>query len=131
MKETILLYGFQDETRLTKVKKALILLGMRMRVVVPADYSKPVGYMAGIKELETDTEAYGGLAFENEMMVMAGLSSSRVDAVILALRKAGIGRIDYKAVLTPTNQTWSAVTLYEEIAREHEAMHGNNGPAVS
>jgi len=45
-----------------------------------------------------------------------------VDAVIHALYRSGVGRIDYKAVLTPVNQFWDGEKLYEEIAREHEAM---------
>ena len=49
---------------------------------------------------------------------MAGLTSKQVDTVILALRKTGAGRIDYKAVLTPTNQSWNALTLYGELAKE-------------
>lgn len=124
MKETILLYGFQDGERLTKTKKALLPLEMRIKQVQPCDYSQPVGYMAGLKEIPGADSPYEGPEFEKEMMVMAGLLSKRVDAVIYALRKAGVGRIDYKAVLTPTNQLWDALKLYEEIAREHEAMHG-------
>ena len=33
------------------------------------------------------------------------------------------GRIDYKAVLTPTNQSWNALTLYGELAKEHAKMN--------
>lgn len=63
-------------------------------------------------------------------LVMAGLASGRVDAVIYALRKGGVGRVDYKAVLTPVNQFWDAIKLYEEIAREHEAMNRQPGTSV-
>lgn len=124
MKETILFYGFRDGDRFSGIKRALLPLGMRMKTVEPSDYSQPIGYMAGVKEIPAAETAYEGEAFENEMMVLAGCANQRVDAVIYALRKAGVGRIDYKAVLTPTNQFWDAVTLYREIAREHEAMTG-------
>lgn len=33
MKETVLLYGFKDQERLKKVKRALLPLGLRMRTV--------------------------------------------------------------------------------------------------
>lgn len=131
MKETILLYGFQDGERLAKAKRALLPLGMRIRQVESCDYSQPVGYLAGVKEIPGADSPYEGPEFEKEMMVMAGLPSRRVDAVLHALRKAGVGRIDYKAVLTPTNQFWDAVKLYEEIAREHEAMHGQSAFGAS
>ena len=84
MKETVLLYGFKDQERLKKVKRALLPLGLRMRTVGPA--------------------------------------SAQVDAVIHALYRSGVGRIDYKAVLTSVNQFWDGEKLYEEIAREHEVM---------
>ena len=58
-----------------------------------------------------------------ELFVMAGLSGGRVDAVLAALRKAGI-RIPYKAVMTATNQDWNVRKLYREICSEHEAMTG-------
>ena len=58
-----------------------------------------------------------------ELFVMAGLSGGRVDAVLAALRKAGI-RIPYKAVMTAANQGWDVRKLYREIRSEHEAMTG-------
>lgn len=76
-----------------------------------------------MKELVPCGEVYTGDDFEEEMMVMAGLTSKQVDTVILALRKTGAGRIDYKAVLTPTNQSWNALTLYGELAKEHAKMN--------
>ncbi len=122
MKETILLYHFVDEDRLAKVKRALLPLGMRLRIVKPEEYLQPVGYLAGVKDIEPKPDRYEGEDFSKEMMVMAGLAGSRVDAVILALRKTGVGRVDYKAVLTPVNQFWDSIALYQEISKEHEVM---------
>lgn len=131
MREIVLLYGFHDKDRLLKVKKALLLLGIRLKEVEAADYSQAVGYMAGVKEIPKAEKEYEGEAFEKELMVMAGLSSGKVDDVLRALRKSGAGPIHYKAVLTPTNQFWDGVKLYGEIAREHEAMSGRKAPAAS
>ena len=123
MKPTILLYHLPEGDRLLKIKKALFPLGMKLRVVKREEYLEPVGYLAGVKEIGSCGEIYDGDDFEKEMMVMAGLTSGQVDMVILALRKTGAGRIDYKAVLTPTNQSWNALTLYEELAKEHAKMN--------
>ena len=62
--------------------------------------------------------------FSDEMAIMAGFSSAQIDAFIYALRKKGVGRIDYKAVLTPYNMKWDSVQLYEEIKKEHKMMTG-------
>ena len=48
-----------------------------------------------------------------------------IDALIAGLKKNGAGRVDLKAVLTPTNAGWNSLELYEEIKREHEKMSGN------
>ena len=123
MKPIILLYHLPEGERLAKIKRALFPLGMKLRAVKKEEYLEPVGYLAGVKELVSCGEVYTGDDFEKEMMVMAGLTSRQVDMVILALRKTGAGRIDYKAVLTPTNQGWNALTLYGELAKEHAKMN--------
>ena len=123
MKPTILLYHLPEGSRLLKIKKALFPLGMKLRAVKREEYLEPVG----VKEISSCGKVYDGNDFEKEMMVMAGLTSKQIDAVILALRKTGAGRIDYKAVLTPVNQSWDALTLYQELAKEHAKMTGNGG----
>ena len=47
MKETVLLYGFKDQERLKKVKRALLPLGLRMRTVGPVSYTHLVYVTAG------------------------------------------------------------------------------------
>lgn len=73
MKETVLLYGFKDQERLKKVKRALLPLGLRMRTVGPEEYFQPVGYLAGVKEVPPAENDRPGTEFDCEMMVMAGL----------------------------------------------------------
>ena len=126
MRETVLLYNFTDSERLMKVRQALMPLGFRLKAVEKRDYGKPIGMLAGVKGMEETgaEEPYAGPGFDDEMAVLAGLTSGQVDAFIVALRKKGVGRIDYKAILTPYNKDWDSVTLYREIKKEHEAMSG-------
>ena len=127
-------------------------LGFRLRAVKKEEYGLPVGVLAGVKGLDEDVlreveetqkeESAQKLAdgrlqrevpendssrkrdFSDEMAIMAGFSSAQIDAFIYALRKKGVGRIDYKAVLTPYNMKWDSVQLYEEIKKEHKMMTG-------
>ena len=131
MKQTVLLYNFTDPDRLAKVKQALLPLGFRLKAVQKEDYRRPVGALAGVKGMEDEAaaEPLGGegdegraFDFNDEMAVMAGFTSAQVDALIRALRRVGVGRIDYKAVLTPYNKNWDSVRLYREIRKEHESM---------
>lgn len=54
------------------------------------------------------------------MVVLCGLDG-QLDAVLAALNKAGAGPECLKAVLTPHNRNWNAVTLYTELLREKRA----------
>lgn len=124
MRETVLLYNFNEPERAGKLKRALMPLGFRLKTVAKEDYRKPIGCLAGLKDVEDSGAAYDGEGFEEEMMILAGLTSARLDALILALRKAGVGRVNYKAVLTETNKDWDSVRLFQEIKKEHEYMTG-------
>ena len=78
----------------------------------------------GETDVNEETATDSGEEFEDEMLLMAGFTSARIDTLILALRKKGAGRINYKAVLTETNKNWDSVSLFKEIKREHEYMTG-------
>ena len=120
--ETVLLYNVPDE-KSRKLRMLMVRMGMRFRVVDPSDYDKPVGMLAGIKDATLENPEAEVQVFEDEMMVMRGFSSSRLDAFLQGMRKAGIERIDYKAIVTPTNMRWNSWQLYLEIKQEHEEMH--------
>ena len=123
MRETVLLYNFNGE-RKKELTKALLPLGFRLKAVAKEDYLKPVGFLAGLKDMEDNGSVYEGEEFQDEMMLMAGFTSARIDTLIGALRKNGVGRINYKAVLTETNKNWDSVSLFQELKKEHEYMTG-------
>ena len=89
MKETILLFNFKDKKELQKLKMAVLPLKIRLKLINKEDYLKPVGFLADIKEIEDNDLKYDGEEFDNKMMVLSGLSNSRIDTVLAALRKAG------------------------------------------
>ncbi|HHU72717.1 MAG TPA: DUF3783 domain-containing protein [Clostridiales bacterium] len=122
MKASVLLFNFTDKSRALTIGRALLPLGIRIMKVNKEDYNQPLGYLAGVKEIEAVEEKYEGDELQGEMMVMAGITGKMVDDVLLALRKSGIGRINHKAVLTLTNQYWNTIQLYEELVKEHEEV---------
>lgn len=142
MRECILLFQF-EQARQKKLIAQLMMAKFRVKVVSPEEMELPVGYLAGNKELlqeearqEAEIRGQAGQAGEagalkpldGEMLVMAGVTSGRLNMVLQAIRKAGIGSVPYKAVVTETNQTWKAKDLLEELKKEHEAMKEmNNG----
>jgi hypothetical protein len=122
MKASVLLFNFTDKSRVHKITRALLPLGIRIKIISKEDYLQPLGYLAGVREIASVEEKYDGEDFKDEMLLMAGITGTMVDQVLLALRKSGVGRINYKAVLTLTNQYWNAVQLYQELAKEHEMV---------
>lgn len=51
------------------------------------------------------------------LMVMCDVTEKQMNRLLMELRRREI-RIDYKAVLTPTNRTWKVGQMYLEMARE-------------
>lgn len=123
MKEAILLIHFTDRARRKQLIKALLPLKLPLKEIPQEDYGKRIGYLAGMKELGSDEIGSAGEELSGELLVMAGLSSQRMDQVVRNIRKSGI-YIPYKAVLTPSNQSWNVWELFDEIKKEHEKMSG-------
>lgn len=123
MKETILLFHVPDKEQRLKIEKALFPLRVRLRYVKPEDYNQPLGTLAGIKELPPAEGTYAGPDLPDTMFVFAFFSDSRLNQVLAALRKCGAGPFPYKAILTPTNQFWTAPDCFQEIRQEHETMN--------
>ncbi|NLK26959.1 MAG: DUF3783 domain-containing protein [Clostridiales bacterium] len=119
MKASVLLFNFQEKSRIQSITRALLPLGIRIKRIKKEEYLQPLGYLAGVKEINPVDELYKGEDLETEMLLMAGITGTKVDEVLLAIRKSGVGRINHKAVLTLTNQYWNTLQLYEELCKEH------------
>ena len=117
MREAILLFG--GESILPQLRRALLPLKVLIRPIPEEEYTCTLDALTGGEKGET--EPYAGPAFPEPMAVFAGFYGNRMDITLTALRKAGI-RIHRKAVLTATNRQWTALALYDELGREHEAM---------
>jgi hypothetical protein len=98
-------------------------LGIRVRTVNPGEYALPIGALAGIPVAAAKApEAPPGPPFDDEMLVMCHMMSNELDALLRAMRDAGMPRIALKAVLTPINVLWNSTDLHSELAREHSEM---------
>ncbi|WOO36221.1 DUF3783 domain-containing protein [Anaerocolumna sp. AGMB13020] len=155
MKETVLLFNITSRESRLKIGKALLPMNIAVKAVATEEYSQSIGYLAGMKDRETrikvieknvaetnvaETNAVvtnaketntleGNTPYDNlagEMIVMAGLTASKMELVLQAFRKAGILKSCLKAVLTDTNRFWNAFQLYEEQKREYDKMNNVN-----
>ena len=123
MKETILLFNPPEREQLLKIEMALFPLHIRIKRISRDDYNQPLGFLAGIKDAEPAQGRYEGPELPAPMFLFCFLSENRLNQVLAALRRSGAGPFPYKAVLTPTNSSWTAPDCFQEIRREHEALH--------
>ena len=107
-----------------KLKSVLVRMGVRIRNIHPEQTGQTVGFLAGIEGFEEREIEEELPEIPEEMLVMKHFSGRRLDELLLNLRKAGVPRIAIKAVLTEQNAGWPFYKLYQELRREHEAMHG-------
>ena len=115
MKETLLLFGFDTLPEILPVHDAMAKLGISVMTVPQKDYLLPLE-----KLLAGEHGAYAGGPLGGRMVVLCDVAQR--DAVLDALRAAGVGPDCLKAILTAHNRKWSAVQLYGELQRERESF---------
>lgn len=121
--EVVLLYNLTNTEKGRKIKKLLIPLGISIKEISKEQYLQPIGSLVGVKGYEKNNFEYTEEGFFEEMLVLHKFTSSRIDLVLKGFKKAGIEKVDLKAVVTPTNVAWNSLELYEEIKKEHESMN--------
>lgn len=142
MHETVLYYNPESSSKVMKLKGVLVRMGVRIRNVSSEQVLEKVGTLAGLPAYEravrdsgNDSEfirEHGSESGEaetmqipvipEEILVMHGFSSRRIDELLAGLRKAGVPKVELKAIVTETNADWTFYHLYEEIKEEHERM---------
>lgn len=125
MKETVLYYAPHPVAHTGKLKGVLVTLGIRIKNVSPAQVTQKVGYLAGLPGYEEEPAAEPLPVLDQEMLVMHQFTGRRIDALLAAIRKAGVPKIALKAIVTESNCDWKFCELYEELKKEHAAMSGS------
>ena len=123
MKKQILLYNIKDKKRAIDIRRVLMPLKIRIKQVAAADFGQPIGYLADIDGFDACEDLSGDFSFDDEMMIMFGLTSFEIDQVIKGFHKKRIAGIPQKAVLTDENLKWDSRKLYENLREEDSKMH--------
>ena len=115
----VLLYHM-PEGILRRLTPLLRQQGISVRVIRKELYTVPLEMLLGLKQPDKILQN-PGIELPEPMLVMHGMSSEGVDAVLKLLRENKI-RIDLKAMTTPTNLSWTALQMFAELQREREAF---------
>lgn len=113
------------------MKSVFVRMGVRIRNVGLEDVNQTVGYLAGLKGFERQEAGEAGAlpVIPEQVLVLKGFSGGRLDLLLSSLRRAGVPKIDLKAVLTEQNSGWTFYRLYEEIRAEHASMTEGEQPS--
>lgn len=128
MNGVILLFGFDSLLQILALESAVNTMDVEVVPVARTDYNKPLGVLAGLDTDGNKTQPYAGGTLGGRMVVLCGLDK-QLDEILPALNKAGAGPECLKAVLTPHNRGWNALSLYAELLREHQTMRKEGGRA--
>lgn len=124
-REMVLYYSPEKSDKTRLLKGALVCMGIRIRNIGPEQVNQKVGYLAGLEgfdeEPQPQEQGEALPVIPEEMLLLHGFSSGRLDALLKQLRKSK-ATVALKAVLTESNCAWSFYQLYEEIRAEHEMM---------
>lgn len=123
MSGKLLLFGFDTLPAILAVEAAAGPLGAEIVPVARTDYNKPLAVLAGLDVAPGPVQPYAGGTLGGRMIVLCDMEA-QLDALLPALSRAGAGPDCLKAVLTPHNRGWNAVTLYTELLRERQALQG-------
>ena len=114
--EMVLFYTPDTTARTTRLKGIFVRLGIRIRNITAEQMGETIGYLAGMEGFEPAGETGEYPAPEEEILVMKNFTNSEI------ARKAGLPKIELKAVVTPTNAQWPFYKLYEEIREERRQV---------
>lgn len=120
MKPTVLCYNLKNTDKGKQIDNIFGFLQYRIRHVAPAEYLVPIGELAGLDPVR-EHEAYTGPGFTDEVLIISAAEEKLLDQA-LYLMKAEQVAVALKAMVTPTNKTWTSLALQAEIAKEHKFM---------
>ena len=119
-RETVLYYDPRGGEQTAVLKSILVQMGARIKNVAPEAVGQTVGCLLGRKGFDA-RENPEARTLAEPMLVLDGFTDKRLEILLREMKKHGVS-VPYKAIVTETNIGWIFHQLYEELAREHEAM---------
>ena len=124
MKEVVLYYNPGNAPKPALMKSVLVRMGIRIKNVTNEQTGETIGSLLGMEQQGKPDEAGEQMdgAIEEQMLVLHQFTERRLDQLLFRLRKAGVPKIELKAIVTEQNSHWTLYQLYEELRKEREAF---------
>lgn len=118
--ETVLMYGFKDQKRMTEINYVLVQMGIRVKVIRDDQLGQTVGHLAGVKGMEENPDAEKFEPFGKEVMVMYNFSiNKRIDTMLSNIQKRGLEGIPLKCIMTSANKKMTFYELATQLEKEY------------
>ena len=115
----VLLFNIAQNERCAKIEMYLKRQGIRFLHVPPEDFGRQLGSLLSLPGFEARASA-AVLPFSEEILVMSGFDQRLLQSFLNFFSSEGIKRVALKAMLTPTNASWTAAELHRNLRAEHE-----------
>lgn len=102
-----------------KIRQAAAALKIPCAVVPDTDYSRTLGDIVSGKPSPLFTPCTKAVPPES-LLLLCGLTDKHLDKLLAALKK-NHAAVDFKAILTPSNESWTVLKLLLEMHREKAA----------
>ena len=122
MKPIVLCYNLKGTAKMKKISMIFGFLGYKIRHVEKQEYAMTIEEVLERAERLEETESTAASeGFTDEMLVIGADTEDRLDKALFLMRQEKVS-VPLKAVITPTNLSWTSLALHDEIAEEHEYM---------
>ena len=115
---TILAFNLSD-ARLAKLRFLCMKLGLLVKPVPQEDFAQPLSALSGLTE-RSEGEACED--FSEEMIVFCHMTNAQLNGFLKSAKQQRVPPFPLKAILTPTNVSWTPAALCAELKEEREAI---------
>ena len=117
--QIILSYGI-DKEEIDKINQIASKFNVKHKTVSKENLNEKIGFLCEFKSFEKSDEVNANECNE-KCLVFSGILQKNISSLLKELKINGIN-IPLKAMVTPSNQSWSLFDLIEELKKEHKFM---------
>ena len=131
MKEMVLYYAPDNTPHTSLLRGVMAQMGVKVKNLTPERCIQRIGFLVGMDGAKKREGSDGFQKYapemNEEMLVIAGFTEERLEELLDKLKKAGVPKINLKAIVTETNADWTVYQLYEQLKEEHANVFISEG----
>lgn len=117
--QIILSYGLNEE-EIFKLNHISEKYKATHKIVPPKNLNEKIGYLCDFKGFDKSVDS--NISETNEKcLIFSGILQKNISMLLKEFKANGLN-IPLKAMVTPSNQSWSLFDLIEELKKEHKFM---------